>query len=80
MKIALVHNTYQWPGGEDVIVNQELELLRSAGSGRPKLIAFESLYSMGGNVAPIGCIGEYDDPVVARGVCGDVLEQREGAV
>src|ERR1700747_595394 len=31
MKIALVHNTYQWPGGEDVIVNQELELLRSAG-------------------------------------------------
>jgi glycosyltransferase involved in cell wall biosynthesis len=31
MKIVLVHNTYQWPGGEDVIVNQELDLLRSAG-------------------------------------------------
>lgn len=31
MKIALVHNTYQWPGGEDVIVEQERDLLRSAG-------------------------------------------------
>jgi len=31
MKIALVHNTYQWPGGEDVIVAQERDLLRSAG-------------------------------------------------
>jgi glycosyltransferase involved in cell wall biosynthesis len=31
MKIALVHNTYQWPGGEDVIVKQEQDLLRSAG-------------------------------------------------
>ena len=31
MKIALVHNTYQWPGGEDVVVEQERDLLRSAG-------------------------------------------------
>lgn len=31
MKIALVHNTYQWPGGEDVIVAQERDVLRSAG-------------------------------------------------
>ena len=31
MKIVLVHNTYQWPGGEDVIVIQERDLLRSAG-------------------------------------------------
>jgi glycosyltransferase involved in cell wall biosynthesis len=31
MKIAMVHNTYQWPGGEDVVVEQERDLLRSAG-------------------------------------------------
>jgi glycosyltransferase involved in cell wall biosynthesis len=31
MRIALVHNAYQWPGGEDIIVNQERDLLRSAG-------------------------------------------------
>ncbi len=31
MKIAVVHNTYQWPGGEDVIVAQERDVLRSAG-------------------------------------------------
>ena len=31
MKIALVHNKYQWPGGEDVIVEQERDLLRAAG-------------------------------------------------
>jgi glycosyltransferase involved in cell wall biosynthesis len=31
MKIILVHNTYQWPGGEDVVVEQERDLLRSAG-------------------------------------------------
>jgi glycosyltransferase involved in cell wall biosynthesis len=31
MKIALVHNTYQLPGGEDVIVTQECDILRSAG-------------------------------------------------
>jgi glycosyltransferase involved in cell wall biosynthesis len=31
MKIVQVHNTYQWPGGEDVIVAQERDVLRSAG-------------------------------------------------
>jgi 5-aminolevulinate synthase len=32
------------------------ELLRRAGRERPKLIAFESVYSMGGDIAPIGRI------------------------
>ncbi|MGH7186928.1 MAG: 5-aminolevulinate synthase, partial [Pseudomonadota bacterium] len=32
------------------------ELLKSAGPDRPKLIVFESLYSMGGDVAPINRI------------------------
>jgi 5-aminolevulinate synthase len=32
------------------------ELLAGADAGRPKLIVFESLYSMGGDVAPIGRI------------------------
>jgi glycosyltransferase involved in cell wall biosynthesis len=31
MKILVVHNTYQQPGGEDVVVEQEANLLRSAG-------------------------------------------------
>jgi glycosyltransferase involved in cell wall biosynthesis len=31
MKILLVHNTYQQPGGEDVVFNQERELLEHAG-------------------------------------------------
>ena len=31
MKIIIVHNTYQWPGGEDVIVTQERDVLRWAG-------------------------------------------------
>lgn len=31
MKILLVHNSYQQPGGEDVVFNQERELLESAG-------------------------------------------------
>jgi glycosyltransferase involved in cell wall biosynthesis len=31
VKILLVHNTYQQPGGEDVIFEQECEMLRKAG-------------------------------------------------
>jgi glycosyltransferase involved in cell wall biosynthesis len=31
MKILLVHNTYQQPGGEDVVFNQERQLLARAG-------------------------------------------------
>ncbi|MGC2322265.1 MAG: glycosyltransferase family 4 protein [Terriglobales bacterium] len=32
MKIILVHNSYQLPGGEDVVFEQELQLLRSRGN------------------------------------------------
>ncbi len=32
MKILLVHNQYQWPGGEDVVFEQERQLLSRAGS------------------------------------------------
>jgi glycosyltransferase involved in cell wall biosynthesis len=31
MKVAIVHNTYQQPGGEDVVVEQESHLLESQG-------------------------------------------------
>lgn len=31
MKIVIAHNTYQWPGGEDVIAAEETRLLRSHG-------------------------------------------------
>ncbi|TIQ36145.1 MAG: 5-aminolevulinate synthase, partial [Mesorhizobium sp.] len=37
------------------------ELLKAAGPDRPKLIVFESLYSMDGDVAPINCICEIAD-------------------
>ena len=37
------------------------ELLKAAGADRPKLIVFESLYSMGGDVAPIGRICDLAD-------------------
>ena len=37
------------------------ELLNAAGPDRPKLIVFESLYSMGGDVAPIGRICDVAD-------------------
>jgi len=31
MKIVLVHNTYQHPGGEDVVFRNECDLLKNAG-------------------------------------------------
>ncbi len=31
MKIVVVHNTYQQPGGEDIVFRNECELLKSAG-------------------------------------------------
>lgn len=37
------------------------ELLKAAGPDRPKLIVFESLYSMGGDIAPINRICEIAD-------------------
>ena len=37
------------------------ELLKAAGADRPKLIVFESLYSMGGDVAPINRICDLAD-------------------
>jgi 5-aminolevulinate synthase len=37
------------------------ELLKSAPAGRPKLIAFESVYSMDGDIAPIGAICDLAD-------------------
>ena len=68
------------------------ELLKKAGQARPKLIVFESLYSMDGDIAPIGAIADlagrynaltYMDEVHAVGLSGPRgggIADREGVM
>src|SRR2546423_11172268 len=48
------------------------ELLRAADPGRPKLIVFETLYSMDGDVAPIGRICDLAERYGALTYCDEV--------
>jgi 5-aminolevulinate synthase len=48
------------------------ELLKAAGSDRPKLVVFESLYSMDGDVAPVNAICDLAEHYGAMTYCDEV--------
>jgi 5-aminolevulinate synthase len=48
------------------------ELLKAAGSSRPKLVVFESLYSMDGDVAPVNAICDLAERYGAMTYCDEV--------
>jgi len=48
------------------------ELLKAAGPSRPKLVVFESLYSMDGDVAPVNAICDLAERYAAMTYCDEV--------
>jgi 5-aminolevulinate synthase len=48
------------------------ELLKAAGSSRPKLVVFESLYSMDGDIAPVNAICDLAERYGAMTYCDEV--------